>query len=237
MMRRQRIIASVLGFAMVAIAAATIPNAAATTEELEWKFGVLLNDKPIGYHNFNVSFEGDRQVLETEARFDVKFLFFNAFRYRHENTEIWSGGCLASIDASTDNNGDLLEVTGRQDAGVFAVRSRSGQDSLPDCVQSFAYWNPQILESDRLLNSQTGEYEDVSVSFEGREDVRVGDREVDALKYRLSAKRGDITLWYSSDDLRWLALEAPAKGGRTIRYEPIAVPKSENFEQQLARST
>ncbi len=229
--------AIVLGTCLVATAAATLSIAAANTRELEWQFGVLLDDKRIGYHNFNVSYDGNQRVLETEAKFDVKVLFLTAFRYRHSNTEIWNDGCLASIDASTNNNGDQLEVIGRRDGGAFALRSHNGESELPKCVQSFAYWNPAILESERLLNSQTGEYEDVSVNFEGEDEVSVGGKSVDALRYRLSAKRGDITLWYATDDRRWLALEAPAKGGRTIRYEPLAVPEPQVFEELVATKT
>ena len=52
---------------------------------------------------------------------------------------------------------------------------------------------------------------------------------VEAVRYRLNAKAGAITLWYSNDESRrWLALEAPAKGGRKIRYVPVQVPAAGN---------
>ena len=212
-----------------------VAPASAKDPDLSWRFGVLLDDKRIGYHNFHVSREGDRQLLETEAEFDVKFLFFTAFRYRHQNVESWNDGCLSSIDARTNSNGKKLDVKGNRAEDGFEVTARGGSSMLPDCVRTFAYWNPEILEADRLLNSQTGEYEDVSVAFESDDVVNVGTRAVDALRYRLSAKAGDITLWYSTVDRRWLALEAPAKGGRTIRYEPITVPEIAPSGQRTAR--
>jgi len=213
---------------LICVLLALALSAPAAADALNWKFDVLLDDKEIGFHTFSVANDGSTAVMETEAKFDVKFLFITAFRYRHRNTEIWSDGCLSSIDATTIRNGDLLEVKGQQGDDSFAVRGQNGAATLGDCVQTFAYWNPAILHSDRLLNSQTGEYEDVTVTFEDRDEVVVGDRPVDALRYRLSAKAGDITLWYSSDTSRWLALEAPAKGGRTIRYEPAEVPTAGN---------
>ena len=210
-----------------ALTAATfhVTTTLAATEARDWQFEVLLDDKEIGYHEFRLSDDGDRQVLETEASFDVKFLFITAFRYRHQNTEIWNDGCLASIEAATNNNGDLLEVSGQQLDDAFRVTRQSGQETLKDCVQTFAYWNPEILKSERLLNSQTGEYEQVSVVLEGEDQVLVNDMPVDALRYRLIAEAGNIKLWYSNDEARrWLALEAPAKGGRKIRYKPLTVP-------------
>ena len=219
-----RMIRVTIGLSLLAVA----PLALANDTTRSWRFDVLLDGKEIGYHEFQVRDDGSEQVLETEASFDVKFLFINAFRYRHRNTETWSDGCLSQIDATTDSNGKLLTVNGRRADDSFAVRWTDGESTLPVCVQSFAYWNPGILDATRLLNTQTGEYEDVSVRFESREAVRVDDRLVDAIRYRLTTKGGDITLWYSDDDQAlWLALEAPAKGGRTIRYEPAEVPMVE----------
>ncbi len=213
------------------LSAATLLAAAAGAAEvgepdLEWRFKVLLDGKEIGYHRFALDNQDQRRVLETEAEFDVKFLFITAFRYRHESKEVWRDGCLASIDAATDNNGEKLSVRGeKEDDGLNVTSSKQGEATLPGCVQSFAYWNPAaVLESPRLLNSQTGEYEEVSVELEGKDQVSIGDRNVDAFRYRLSAKKGDIKLWYSAADSVWLALEAPAKGGRTLRYQPVDVP-------------
>ena len=129
----------------------------------------------------------------------------------------------------------MLEVTGRQIDDAFKVTRKSGEESLADCVQTFAYWNPEILTSERLLNSQTGEYEKVSVVLEGEDQVTVNDTPVDALRYRLTAEAGDIKLWYSNDETRrWLALEAPAKGGRKIRYQPLTVPTAGSSANELA---
>jgi hypothetical protein len=47
---------------------------------------------------------------------------------------------------------------------------------------------------------------------------------IDALRYSLETPGGEIKLWYASEDRRWLALEAPARGERKIRYVPRQVP-------------
>ena len=214
---------------VAAIAACFAVSVAGATTEAPakaWEFDVALDGKPIGSHTFELQEDGSKQVLTTEARFDVKFLFVTAFRYRHENTEIWNNGCLSSIDASTNSNGDLLAVQGNAGDGKFDVTSDQGTSSLPACVQTFAYWNPDILNARRLLNSQTGEYEDVEAVYEGPDRIDVAGSKVDAFRYRLSARAGDIVLWYSTDETTWLGLQAPAKGGRTITYTAVAIPPS-----------
>jgi hypothetical protein len=221
---------------LMASAIAFSANATDETPGKQWQFDVALDGKPIGFHTFELQQDGSKQVLTTEASFDVKFLFINAFRYRHQNTETWSDGCLSSIDASTDSNGQQFDVRGEIGNGSFDVIGAEGSMTLPRCVQTFAYWNPAILESQKLLNSQTGEYEDVTVTPDGREQLLVAGEPVDTLRYRLSAKAGDITLWYSSTDNTWVGLEAPAKGGRKLRYQAIVVPDRDASPKLIARS-
>jgi hypothetical protein len=222
--------------ALIACAISFGANAANGSPGQQWKFDVALDGKPIGSHTFELQYDGSNQVLTTEASFDVKFLFVTAFRYRHQNTEIWNDGCLASIDASTDSNGKQFDVRGELADGNFDLASEAGSTTLPRCVQTFAYWNPAILASQKLLNSQTGEYEDVRVTLEGREQLPVAGAPVDALRYRLSARAGDITLWYSSADNTWIGLEAPAKGGRKLRYQAVVVPDRGASQQLVAMS-
>jgi hypothetical protein len=217
-------VAAALAALMLLVAAPSAAPAADAT--LDWRFQVSLDGKDIGFHEFTVKEQGERRVLETRAEFDVKFLFINAFRYRHQNTEVWREGCLASIDAKTNRNGDTLVVRGERQEDGFSVVDSGGEKTLPRCVQTFAYWNPDVLEAGRLLNSQTGEYEDVEAVLEGEDRIEVDGEPVEALRYRLEARAGDITLWYSAQERVWLALEAPARGGRTIRYEPVNVPEA-----------
>lgn len=220
------------------VACSVSPEARATSEsqKAEWQFDVLLDGKPIGFHTFELQQEGGQTVLRTEASFDVKFLFITAFRYRHQNTEIWNEDCLLSIDAATNSNGKELLVRGEASDDRFSLQNTEGTKELPSCVQTFAYWNPAVLGATQLLNSQTGVYEDVEVSLEGSDQFPVGGQPVDALRYRLSAKAGDITLWYSETDNTWLGLEAPAKGGRKLLYQAVAVPRSDVSEQLFAGS-
>ena len=82
---------------------------------------------------------------------------------------------------------------------------------------SFAYWDPRILQADRLLNPQTGEWLPVRIETRGTEQVSVSGRTVTATRHRLSAPEMQIDLWYA--DGLWVGLEAAMRGGRLLRYE------------------
>jgi hypothetical protein len=208
----------VMAPAMVLAANANAPSAGST--EQEWNFKVYLDDSAIGYHSFRLSQEQDHQLLETEAEFQVKFLFVTAYRYEHENTEIWKGDCLQQIESHTDANGKLMSVRGNQVPEGFQLNTAESSKAVAGCVKTFAYWDPRFLEESALLNSQTGEIIPVQIEPLGQRAIRAQGREVEALGYRMRGKNLDMQIWYSLDR-QWLGLESTIKGGRTLRYELI----------------
>ncbi len=183
-----------------------------------WNFAVYLDDSEIGYHTIRVTDSGDVEEVFSEASFDVRFLFINAFRYRHNNTERWVDGCLQEIDSSTNSNGKQFAVSGAQSEGRFLIETGELATELPQCVMSFAYWNPSFLEQQKLLNPQSGEYLDVAVKDLGEQQIQARGELTLATAYSVEARGMELTVWYSMDN-EWLALESLAKGGRTIRYE------------------
>ncbi len=154
----------------------------------------------------------------SEASFDVRVLFINAFRYRHTNREIWDGECLRRIEANTRQNGKRFVVSGALVDDQFMLQSSGNVDALGGCVMSFAYWNPSFLQQSQLLNPQSGEYMPVNVEALGKQEFTVRGERVLATAWRVTAKNTDLTVWYS-DNNEWLGLESIAKGGRILRYE------------------
>jgi hypothetical protein len=207
-------------WAALALAAAAMLTAATSqareTGTREWNFDVSLDGRPIGEHRFTLQDRGDIRELRSEALFNVRFLFINAYRYEHSAREQWLGDCLQSVDARTDTNGKPLVVAGKRENGAFRIRTGNADVLQDECVQTFAYWNPSILDARRLLNPQTGEYVDVKVLLMGREVI--GGQQAD--RYRLIGK-GDtplqIDLWYTPAR-DWLALESVTPEGRRLQY-------------------
>jgi hypothetical protein len=192
--------------------------AEAAAEEQTWRFRVWLDDRKIGYHEFVLREQGAQRQLQSEASFEYKLLFVKLYGYQHENLEIWEDGCLSRIESRTDANGKDYQVRGMREDGRFVLEGGPGEQALPACVMTFAYWNPEFLQAKRLLNSQNGELVEITVSPPQKDLLMVRGREQPALRYRLRADKLDILLWYSEDQ-EWLALETEARGGRRLRYE------------------
>lgn len=191
-------------------------NSQASTEQ-KWHFKVYLDDKAIGYHHFSIRLTDGHAQLNTRAKFDVTFLKIPVFKYRHENVEQWNNRCLKSITSTTDQNGTLFNVNGKITDEGFQLSTREGETTLPACISTFSYWDKSFLRSERLLNSQTGEYLAVDVEELGKDTISVRNKDVNAEHYRLTADSLDIELWYSENG-QWLALQSVTEKGRLLRY-------------------
>jgi hypothetical protein len=198
-------------------ACATSPARAA-----EWTFGVFLDEKRIGSHQFVVARlpDGDVQVT-SDAQFDVKLMGLTVFRYRHRAEERWRDGCLVAIESATRVNRKEYRVEGRSDVDGFAIVAHDDAgaraDRLPACVATYAYWNPDLLRRHAsLLNSQTGAYQAVT-----RRDAAIEDG---GDLVELAGDGFTIALRYRSADGFWEGLSTTTRDGRTLHYRLEAAP-------------
>lgn len=212
----------ILVLVMIALAGLVVAAQARSDEVAElvgrWDFDVYLDDKKVGKHYFEVTEVDGMKRVESEADFKYKILFIPAYRYEHTNSERWVDNCLVRFDARTNANGKRMQAKGEKNGTGFNVAGKDGLVELPECVMTFAYWNPLFLEQPKLLNPQSGEYLDVEVERLQPATLEVRGEMVTANRYRVIAEKMNLTVWYSHDN-QWLALESVARGGKIIRYE------------------
>ncbi len=221
-MLRQKllILSSVLSLLSTAIAHASAK---------EWDFDVYLDKNKIGQHSFKLSDSGD---LLSEADFKVKVVFITAYTYHHVSKEQWKDNCLTQLDADTIENKVVSKVNGQLTNGKFELKAKVGKEektqSLPECVMTFAYWNPKILTQTKLLNPQNGDYLKANFKLIGDEKIEVNGEQKAAKHYHLFANSAEanadkkpklnIDLWYDNNN-DWLALKSITPEGYTISYK------------------
>jgi len=184
----------------------------------DWNFNVILNDEVIGQHRFEVFERDNTRHVAIDADFDVRVLFFSAYRYRHSNYEVWQGDCLQSIQSQTNDNGEKEYVRGDVRDGVLKLNTSAGTETLQGCIRTFAYWDPAILDSNRLLNAQTGELMPVTIRRLGVTGITVRGKQVNANHYHIKTAKFSIELWYSMQQ-QWLALKSTTASGSVLSYQ------------------
>lgn len=189
----------------------------------EWRFTVLLDGKPIGTHRFVLASADDRGVaVRSEAQFDFTLLGVPLYRYRHRVNERWADGCLADIEARTDDNGRLTEVRGKAQAGRFDLDVRDDGRPAPapavptGCLMSFAYWNPALADQKQLLDPGSGRIEPVAMTALAAAPADLDAQAQPVRGLRIRGLPQPIDVWYAGD--RWVGLDTTVSGGRRLSY-------------------
>jgi len=206
--------------ASAAAALLVCASGAGAAPRQDYDFRVLVDGRPIGTQSFHFSRDGAGYEMSTVARIKVRLLFLTAYRFHQTAVEHWRGGCLRAIRSRTDDNGDRYRIRGTADASGLALTVNGSEDTLDQaCVHTFAYWNPRLLRSQRLLDSETGKLKKVSLARLGRRPLP-WDPDTRATSYRLHTGDGPTQLWYNANG-RWLGLRSKLKNGHTVVYRPI----------------
>lgn len=226
---------TVLGCGLGTAHANTAASADGTPRPGRWDFAVTLDDRPIGRHRFELSADpaSGEWTLKSQADYDVKLLGLTVYTYRHSASERWRAGCLAQLDARTDDNGDVTSVQAAPTADAepaapwrIAVRSEdraitaaaaTPQDAR-GCLMTYAYWNAAALRQQaRLLNPQTGRLDAIQGSPLAAAPVTVAGQTVQAQGWRIRTPKGPVDIWTAPDG-RWIGLDATVSGDRRLRY-------------------
>jgi Family of unknown function (DUF6134) len=185
----------------------------------EWAFNVYLDKSKIGTHSF--TFNDD--TLVSRAKFNVKVLFIEAYKYDHTSKEQWQNDCLTNIDVNTTEDKITTNVKGKKAASGFEISDGKTNQTLAECVMTFAYWNPKILEQSKLLNPQNAEYLDTTFTKLGAAKIDVKGKPTETTHYKLSGalngvKKLNIELWYNQNN-EWVALKSVTPEGYNIIYK------------------
>jgi hypothetical protein len=188
-----------------------------------WNFEARLDGKPIGEHRFVVTEDGTRRVVTNTASFDVKMLGFSVYRYMYQATERWEGDCLQSMVANTDDDGKTIRVRAQREGDTLRVQGGKTEVDASGCLMSYAYWHPGLRQQTRLVNSQTGAIDAVTVSSLGPGTIEVGTTRVSAQRFRIQAPPGPLDVWTTPQG-EWIGLDATLSHGRRLSYRLKSPP-------------
>lgn len=186
----------------------------------EWAFDVYLDKQKIGTHRFVLN---DQNTLKSEAKFNVKLLFINAYSYQHSAEEQWENDCLTKLKAHTVEKKQVYDVDGTKTPQAFVVKYDNKTQQLPACTMTFAYWNPKILTQSQLLNPQNAEYLTTKIDKIGAEKYVVKGQTIDTTHYKINGALDGktklrIDLWYDNNQ-DWVGLKSTTPEGYEIYYK------------------
>lgn len=194
-------------------------------------FDVFRNDRPVGRHVVAFSRNGD--VLKTRTRFDVEvdILFFTAYRYVYESTATWRNGCLQSLAATTNDNGEQSRVSVQRQGNELLVSGPRGTASTGAATLPTEHWNVRVVNDRAVINTITGRINAVDLTPLGVERINAADGA--SLEARHYAYRGELNneVWYDGDG-RWVKMRFPGKDGSIIEYVCVTCTQGDPSESR-----
>ena len=197
-------------------------------------FKVTRNGSEIGSHRltFTPTPEGLRIDIAVDMRVGMG-RSVTLYRFRHASQEIWRAGRLVRLNARTDNNGKVHQVTvepaghglraqaivPREVGGMVesaAIGNPVRTTDLPATILPTSQWRRALVERDKVFDTQTGKISSIRTERLGASDVVTECGTVRATHYRLS---GDIKMetWFDDRD-RWVKARFVVFDGSVIDY-------------------
>jgi len=179
-------------------------------------FDVQRKDRVIGTHI--VQFQRTDAGLATHSAVEmaIDVLFFKAFRYRYNSEALWREGTLHRLAVEIDDNGRRSRLAARHQGGKLLVSRGSSAFDADSGLHPSEHWNADVLTQRQLLNTLTGNINNVAIQKVGREYVDTERGPVAANHYRYT---GDLAaeVWYD-DDGRWVKMRFKGRDGSMIQY-------------------
>jgi len=178
-------------------------------------FDVERDGDVVGRYTIDFTRTDQGVLAEAKVDVDVNLLFVPIYELRYHARELWSGGELQSIEAFTNDDGDLVHVQATRDPEGLQVKANDQSFETP-AVLPISHWNAALLAGGPLLNGMTGEVDEVQVFDQGLDTVSTRNGSLRARHYLYS---GDLSgeIWYDEDG-RWVKLRFRAKDGSMIDY-------------------
>jgi Domain of unknown function (DUF6134) len=162
-----------------------------------YTFTVLKDGDPVGHHRFVFDRDGDRIEIREATEIEIKLAMIPIYTFEHQARELWQDGRVIQVDATTNDNGEKLDISVRPD-GQGYVRTVNGRvDRFDASKRILAVWNKDTLKHHDFFS--VVEDQTLKVSFQqiGPEKLTLHGQVLEVDHYRMVGDE-ERDLWFDS---------------------------------------
>jgi hypothetical protein len=130
----------------------------------EIHFDVYREGDKVGFHSVGFETDGRNLFVRSSFRVEIDVLFFTAYRYLYQSEAKWVEGKLETLKASVDDDGSAFSLSAVRQGKRMNITSTDGGFSADAPLIPTNHWNANVLGQTRVLNTLTGEVNDVRPS-------------------------------------------------------------------------
>ena len=181
----------------------------------EYTFTVLRDGDPVGQHRIAFDREGDRIEIREATEIEVSFAMIPVYSFEHRGHQVWKSGRVVRIDATTNDNGEELDIA-VQASGDGYIRTINGRvDKFDGSTAALALWNKDTLKHHTFFSTVEDKTLDVSFQYVGQEKIAIAGEELEVEHYRMVGDE-ERDLWF--DPAGHIAKVRLRRRGSSIEY-------------------
>ena len=179
-------------------------------------FDVFRSGEQIGHHQIDFFDNGINLKVSSTVRLRLNFLALFSYRYDYRSEAMWTDGQLDELEAMVDDDGEKSSVSAMRLGSRFNVKHGEHLYTTLAPLMPTNHWNSAVLKEKRVLNTLTGQINNVRLVPKVRESVETEHGSIMSTRYAYTGDL-DTEVWY--DDLgRWVKLRFRGSDGTPIEY-------------------
>lgn len=180
-------------------------------------FDVVRNGELVGQHMTKFSSEDSKLVVESQMNMSITFLSIPIYTFNYRSIEKWSDETLIYLDVVVNDGADETKIYSLESSEGLMINAPSGTYRIDTPIISSNHWNADVVKQSRVLNTLTGNINQVKILNKGIQKIVIKEGSVLATRYDYIGELTDTSVWYDSKG-RWSKLEFKARDGSTIEY-------------------
>ena len=178
------------------------------------EYELFRNNTSIGYHKFDFKRDGSNLSIDSEVSFKISKLGVDLYKYFAESEENYEKSVFKSYFSKTRQNKKdryvNIKFQPKKDNLIIDGSSYKGEASKDYIVGT--WWNHEIIKKEAQISGISGRIIDQTVTFIGKEDVKIGDKIYKTLRFNFrssdetlpDSKKLNTDIWYEENTYLWV---------------------------------
>jgi hypothetical protein len=178
------------------------------------EYELFRNNKSIGYHKYD--FIRDKEVLsvKSEVNFTITKLGVELYKYYAVSEEIYKNNKFSKFISKTNQNKKekyVNIIVEKNNSSLIIDGSSYKGNASKDAIVG-TWWNHEIVKSKQQISAISGRIIDQTVTFIGKEEIKVGDKVFNTLHFNFKSsdeslpdsKKLNTDIWYDEKSFLWV---------------------------------
>ena len=178
------------------------------------EYELFRNNQSIGYHKYDFIRDGDNLSIVSEVSFKITKLGVDLYKYFAKSEENYEKGIFKSYFSKTKQNKkdryvniifDTIDKNLKIDGSSY--KGKADKEFIVG-----TWWNHEIVKAKAQISGISGRIIEQTVTFIGKEDVKIGDRTYKTLRFNFKSsdetlpdsKKLNTDIWYEENTYLWV---------------------------------